>query len=116
MRPQLLAAMTLAALSGIAHAQSSGSDTATPAVPYVGEPRDAFTTPAVPGDPATRLPPHVPATPSPPSTPVDVAPVNPGLDNDRQSCNALADASARKDCMMPSGPGSSPKGAVPARD
>ena len=110
MKPHLLAAFALGALAGIAFAQSSGSDTATPAVPNDGEPRDAFNSPAVPGDPATRLPPHVPATPSPPSTPVDMPPVNADAGKAAQSCNALADEGARKKCLMESGAGSSRDG------
>lgn len=108
-----LTSLALAVLGGMANAQSSGSDTAPRAVPNDGARWDAFTSPAVPGDPATRLPPNPPATPSPPSTPVDVPPVNADLVKGRQDCNALADESARKSCLMHASAGSSPASAAP---
>lgn len=117
MKPHLLAAAALAAMSAIANAQSSGSDTATPAIPNAGAPPGAFTTPAVPGDPATRATPNVPATPSPPSTPVDVPPGSHDMGKTGQTCNGLSDASVRKDCMMHSIAGSSSSGAgMPGRN
>ena len=106
MKPHLFAAVALAALGGLANAQSRGSETSNDRAPL-----DPFTTPAVPGDPATRLPPNVPATPSPPSTPVDVPPVGTGAAKTEASCNALADASARKDCLMHASADAGPKGA-----
>jgi hypothetical protein len=115
MKQHLLVAVALAAASGFANAQSSGSDTATPAVRNDGALRNAFTTPAQPGDPATRLPPNVPATPSPPSTPVAVPPANPDIGKASQACNALADASERQKCLMHSSAASSPNGAKPSK-
>lgn len=115
MKPHLFAAVTLATLGALAHAQSSGSDTATPAVPNARAPSDAFTKPPVPGDPATRVAPNVPATPTTPSTPVGVAPAgqdmsadrSPHMEAARQACANLAGDEARQACVRQHAPSAS---------
>ena len=112
MNPHLLVAVALAAISGVANGQSSGGDTATPAVPNPSARSDAFTSPAQPGDPATRLPPNVPATPSPPSTPVGVTPGGHDMSSDqskhmdaaRKACANLAGEEARQACVRQHAP------------
>lgn len=115
MKPHLLAAVTLAALGGIVHAQSSGSDTATPAIPNARAPADAFTSPAVPGDPATRAAPNVPAAPAAASTPKSAEPGGQDMSSDRsrpmeaarQACANLAGDEARQACVRQHAPATS---------
>ena len=124
MKPHLLAAVALAALGGIANAQSngdgkgSGSGTASPSVPEDRAPAKPSTHPPVPGDPATRSAPNVPVKPSPPSTPVAGAPGGHEMSADRsrhmeaarRACANLSGDEARQACVRQHAPSASASG------